>query len=329
VWNGDTLIATIDQVTVNGANSGSSTTRYIHPDHLGSTNVVSDENGSVVQDVEYYPYGETRLNQPTYPTNEQRQYIAQFMDGNSLVYLNARYYDSSRGQFMSEDPVFLAVGNGAQVQNLTQQSQYLLYADPQKLNAYAYGRDNPVMLKDPSGDGPELILAILGIVGVYGWIANSVDVYNAYNADVAHPSGTSPNDKAQANLQFGYDRATGAIASAFTKAGWKRVSPALGVLQATDDVITQGPDAVNYYMSGGFKRDATDVFNWASNVPKVATSLSVVFSNQSTVQARVQAVNTYNAASGASSNQSKLWVTPSGAVVNWSGALISGPTKSH
>jgi RHS repeat-associated protein len=113
VWNGDTLIATIDQVTVNGANSGSSTTRYIHPDHLGSTNVVSDENGSVVQDVEYYPYGETRLNQPTYPTNEQRQYIAQFMDGNSLVYLNARYYDSSRGQFMSEDPVFLAVGNGA------------------------------------------------------------------------------------------------------------------------------------------------------------------------------------------------------------------------
>ena len=56
VWNGDTLIATIDQVTVNGANSGSAKTRYIHPDHLGSTNIVTDESGNIVQDVEYYPY---------------------------------------------------------------------------------------------------------------------------------------------------------------------------------------------------------------------------------------------------------------------------------
>src|SRR5450631_2277378 len=45
VWNGDTLIATIDQVTVNGSNIGSSSTRYIHPDNLGSTNIVSDESG--------------------------------------------------------------------------------------------------------------------------------------------------------------------------------------------------------------------------------------------------------------------------------------------
>jgi YD repeat-containing protein len=55
VWNGDTLIATIDQVTVNGANSGTSSTRYIHPDHLGSTNIVSDESGSVVTSEECIP----------------------------------------------------------------------------------------------------------------------------------------------------------------------------------------------------------------------------------------------------------------------------------
>jgi YD repeat-containing protein len=36
VWNGNTLVATIDQVTVNGANSGTSSTRYIHSNHLGS-----------------------------------------------------------------------------------------------------------------------------------------------------------------------------------------------------------------------------------------------------------------------------------------------------
>jgi YD repeat-containing protein len=91
VWNGETLIATIDQPMVNGAATGTAATRYIHPDHLGSTNIVSDTSGTIVQDIENYPYGETRLNQSTYPTSEQRQFIGQFKDGNSLSYLQARY----------------------------------------------------------------------------------------------------------------------------------------------------------------------------------------------------------------------------------------------
>jgi hypothetical protein len=84
VWNSDTLIATIDKPMVNGAATRTTATRYIHPDHLGSTNVVTDESGNVADTLEYYPYGETRVSQPSYPTNEARQYIAQFKDGNSL-----------------------------------------------------------------------------------------------------------------------------------------------------------------------------------------------------------------------------------------------------
>ena len=42
IFNGDTLLATIDQALYNGAATGSPITRYIHPDHLGSTNVVTD-----------------------------------------------------------------------------------------------------------------------------------------------------------------------------------------------------------------------------------------------------------------------------------------------
>jgi uncharacterized protein RhaS with RHS repeats len=45
VFNGDTLVATIDQETVSGNATGTAKTRYVHPDHLGSTNVVTDENG--------------------------------------------------------------------------------------------------------------------------------------------------------------------------------------------------------------------------------------------------------------------------------------------
>ena len=39
IWHGDTLVATIEQVLVNGVATGTPTTYYVHPDHLGSTNV--------------------------------------------------------------------------------------------------------------------------------------------------------------------------------------------------------------------------------------------------------------------------------------------------
>src|SRR5215472_6470474 len=70
----------------------------------------------------------------------EHTYIGQYFDSaSSLSYLNARYYDGSRGPFMSVDPVFL--GNPSQ-QKLD---------DPQSLNAYAYADDNPINKKDPTG----------------------------------------------------------------------------------------------------------------------------------------------------------------------------------
>jgi uncharacterized protein RhaS with RHS repeats len=49
VFNGNSLVATVDQQTASGNATGTAKTRYIHPDHLGSTNVVTDENDNVVQ----------------------------------------------------------------------------------------------------------------------------------------------------------------------------------------------------------------------------------------------------------------------------------------
>jgi RHS repeat-associated protein len=122
----------------------------VHPDHLGSTNVVTDENGNVVQTLDYYPYGSTRISVGT-STNEKRKFIGQFADDSTLSYLNARYYEGSRGQFVSEDPAFLAVGNSNQLQQLSQPDQQKFLADPQQMNAYSYGRDNPITDKDPQG----------------------------------------------------------------------------------------------------------------------------------------------------------------------------------
>ena len=55
------------------------------------------------------------------------------------AFLNARYYNGTPGQFLSEDPVFLG----------DPKSQVL--TDPQSLNSYSYANDNPIVKSDPSG----------------------------------------------------------------------------------------------------------------------------------------------------------------------------------
>src|SRR5262245_22036330 len=167
VFNGDTLLSTVDQKLVNGAVSGTAAVRYVHPDHLGSTNVVTDANQNLVQTLDYYPYGATRISNST-STNEKRKFINQFADETGLIYLNARYYDPARGQFLSEDPSFLAVGDPGLLKQITGQDQQTFLADPQLANSYNYGRDNPITNKDVSGNGPELAVPIAGFAGFAG-----------------------------------------------------------------------------------------------------------------------------------------------------------------
>jgi RHS repeat-associated protein len=137
--NGDSLVSTTDQQTASGSATGTAQTRYIHPDHLGSTNVVTNASGTVVQTLDYYPYGGTRINTSVGDADSARKYIGQFADQSNLDYLNARYYDSGRGQFLTEDPVFLGNPNDQELTN------------PQSLNSYSYSKNNPITGKDPTG----------------------------------------------------------------------------------------------------------------------------------------------------------------------------------
>jgi RHS repeat-associated protein len=166
ILNGDTLLATVDRQFASGVATGTAKTRYVHPDHLGSTNVVTDENRSLVQTLDYYPYGGVRVSVAT-STNEGRKFINRFADQSGLDYLQARYYDSGRGQFISQDPVFFG---DPKAQNLT---------DPQSLNTYAYSGDNPITKSDPSGKC--IICAGLEV-------AYSIFAQRAYDS-VAGPSG--------------------------------------------------------------------------------------------------------------------------------------------
>jgi RHS repeat-associated protein len=167
VFNGDSQVATIDQQTASGVATGTAKTRYVHPDHLGSTNVVTDENDNVVQTLDFYPYGSTRISVAT-STRERRQFIGQFTDDSNLSYLNARYYEGSRGQSISEDPMFWSK------QNLE---------NPQSLNSYSYADDNPITKNDPSGKMAgfdDLIASTIG--GVVNF-----DIYTLQTAAARQP----------------------------------------------------------------------------------------------------------------------------------------------
>ena len=81
--------------------------------------------------------------------------------------LQARYYDGSKGEFLSEDPVFL--GDPRQ-QNLN---------NPQSLNSYSYANDNPITKSDPTGRcaGP-LLVACVAIIGA------GIASYTTYAGDI-------------------------------------------------------------------------------------------------------------------------------------------------
>ncbi|MCK4553521.1 hypothetical protein KAU19_00975 [Candidatus Parcubacteria bacterium] len=93
------LIATIE------GNGTATNTYYIHTDHLTGSNVISDSTGSKEQLVDYYPFGEMRINEKESSFNEQRKFTGHEHDEDTeLNYMVARYYDGNIGRFISVDP---------------------------------------------------------------------------------------------------------------------------------------------------------------------------------------------------------------------------------
>ena len=165
IWAGDTLVATIE------GNGQATSTTYAHTDHLNSVSVTTDENGNVKSVKDFYPYGAERIS-----TGDalDRTFLSRYADNElDLSYLTARYYSGDRGQFISQDPIHLAIGNPAQLRAISGLSQNYFLQDPQLLNSYAYARGNPLRYSDPDGKcvGPLVAVCIAGGVGAIGGVA--------------------------------------------------------------------------------------------------------------------------------------------------------------
>jgi RHS repeat-associated protein len=110
---------------------------YYTTDQIGSTRIVTDQNGVVVYAVAHDPYGGI---QQTWESgyDPALKFSGKERDTESgLDYFGARYYDHTLYRFLSVDPVVPA---GAAV------------ADPQRWNLYGYCRNNPVNIIDSDGN---------------------------------------------------------------------------------------------------------------------------------------------------------------------------------
>lgn len=77
---------------------------YHHTDHLGTTEVVTDENGTVVWEEGYEAFGSV-LNEKG-DSKFTPSYTGKFFDNASgLYYFIARWYDSELGKFTTQDPI--------------------------------------------------------------------------------------------------------------------------------------------------------------------------------------------------------------------------------
>lgn len=114
---------------------------YHLTDHLTGTNIDTDEQGNVLEAVDYYPFGGVRVDEKSGGYENKYKYTGKELDADTgLYYYGARYYDAGIGRFVSEDPIALF-----------NPEQFLF--DPQQLNFYSYGRNNPVLYNDPNGCG--------------------------------------------------------------------------------------------------------------------------------------------------------------------------------
>jgi len=77
---------------------------FYHQDHLGNTRVITDDQGNVIAEHKYFPYGE-ELTSHTQDTLSHRFTGHERDFESNLDYMHARYYNSFIGRFLSVDTV--------------------------------------------------------------------------------------------------------------------------------------------------------------------------------------------------------------------------------
>ena len=125
--------------------SGNATTRYLHYDHLGSVDTITDDQGNIAQQMSFdafglrrdatnWDYDLTTTQISALKNDTDRGYTFQEqLDNVGLIHMNGRVYDPNIAKFLSPDPAL----------------QFPYFS--QSFNRYSYVFNNPLSWTDPTG----------------------------------------------------------------------------------------------------------------------------------------------------------------------------------
>ena len=275
---GDSVVVTVTGRSAGRA--GSTRTRYLHKDHIGSITVITDERAAIVEEFSFDAWGQRRApglarleqlhNTPWNLMSALEQGNLSLapallasrvtnrgftgheqMDGVGLIHMNGRVYDARLGRFLSADPF---------IQDRT---------SSQALNRYSYVENNPLSYTDPSGYFLKKVFRKLkklvgkvwkGIrTGLKGLFQGIGRVFNAVPGlstvvgvvlSVVNPVAGALYFKVLAGLNAAVSLANGAsIGDVATGFAVGLVTSGLG--GALGDVLSKGIGVAGHYVAGG------------------------------------------------------------------------------
>ena len=173
---------------------------FHHTDALSGTSIDTDANGNIIEAVDYYPFGEIRVDQKSTTYENKHKFTGKEFDkSDNLYYYGARYYDPLIGRFINADTVDGDLSN------------------PQSLNKYSYVMNNPLKYVDVTGNMAELVAAagvtaggilsalmsplIIGGAAIVAGIAGGIAIYESSNKLSKATSASQANINTQTKEQ--------------------------------------------------------------------------------------------------------------------------------
>ena len=179
---------------------------FYHTDPAGTPLAMTDSSGAVVWKADYKPFGEE--NSVTGTAANDRKFVGKEKDDETgLYYFDARYQDAKTGRFVAPDPV-------RAVDEKTSKANEKLLLNPQRLNTYAYGLNNPYRYVDQDGKHPLLLLAAAALYNfLSSGSANAPEHNNAPLINSQKAAGFAGEVALMETGSFAVGRAAGAVAS--------------------------------------------------------------------------------------------------------------------
>jgi RHS repeat-associated protein len=148
---------------------------FYHTDQVGTPLAMTDQIGDKVWEAEYMPFGEEYTVSGSVDNN--KRFVGKEKDVETgLSYFGARYMDVEIGRFLAPDPVKAVDSKKGGI-------NFVILRNPQRLNPYAYGLNNPYKFIDPDGLFNSYTHEIItsGVMAKHTTNQNTINIINKGN----------------------------------------------------------------------------------------------------------------------------------------------------